>query len=293
MPGAYFCRSFWYDSWLSILRAFLPIRARQTMSSDATPVSPQPQKSNSSTVLIIVIVVVGGFFFFIACTGVLVALLLPAIQAAREAARRATCTNNTKQVALALLNYEDRYGSFPPAYVADENGKPMHSWRVLILPYLEANDVYQAYDFDEPWDGPNNRKLAGRMPGVFRCPSSPESGNDTNYVAVVGDETVWPGATGVARGQIKDGASNTILVVETSDSGINWMEPRDLTLDEAVKGVNPPAGPGISSHHPGGAVVGFCDGHVQFVDEDARPDALRALLTKDGKEDVNASALDH
>ena len=93
-----------------------------------------------------------------------IGLLLPAFSSAREAARRMQCLNNLKQIALALHNYHDVYGVFPPAYIPDAQGKPKHSWRVLILPFLEEQGTYEKYDFDEPWDGPNNRALLTSMP---------------------------------------------------------------------------------------------------------------------------------
>ena len=102
--------------------------------------------------------------------GILVALLLPAVQAAREAARRMQCTNNLKQIALAMHNYHDVHGSFPAAYIADENGRPMHSWRVALLPYLERSDLYNQYNFNEPWDSPGNLKVAEQLPQTYRCP---------------------------------------------------------------------------------------------------------------------------
>ena len=80
------------------------------------------------------------------------------------------CTNNLKHIGLALLNYNDIFGCFPPAYTTDANGKPMHSWRVLILPFIEQQTLYKRYRFDEPWDGPNNSLLAKEMPSVFPLP---------------------------------------------------------------------------------------------------------------------------
>jgi len=102
----------------------------------------------------IAVAVILGVFV---CGGILVALLLPAVQSAREAARRAQCSNNLKQIALAFHNYHDTYRTFPPAYIPDEDGNPKHSWRVLILPFLEQRALYEQYNFDEPWDSPNNR----------------------------------------------------------------------------------------------------------------------------------------
>src|SRR5262245_52749889 len=101
------------------------------------------------------------------------ALLLPAPRQAREAARRMQCSNHLKEIGLALQNYHDVYQSFPPAYVANGEGRPMHSWRVLILPYLGHKALYDQYHFDEPWDGPNNSQLHKEKVSVFCCPSRP------------------------------------------------------------------------------------------------------------------------
>jgi hypothetical protein len=148
-----------------------------------------------------------------------------------------SCSNNLKQIALALHNYHDRYGSLPPAYVADEDGKPMHSWRVLILPYLEQQALYDIYDMDEPWNGPNNIQLLKDVPSIYACPSatghSKRRGTCTSYVAVVGPTTPWPAPSVASFATIKDGMSNTALVVE-SNHEIPWLEPRDLQMDEAM-----------------------------------------------------------
>ncbi len=249
-----------------------------------------PKQGLSGCVIAAIVVAFAGVALF-CFAGIGLALLLPAVQAAREAGRRSQCMNDMKQISLALLNYHDVYHSFPPAFVADADGKPMHSWRVLILPFMEQNQLYQQYDFNEPWNGPKNSRLASQMPAQFRCPSDSVDGNNTNYVAVVGPETVWPGAAPVGVRAIRDGTSNTILLVENVGAGINWLEPRDLTLDEALRGINPPHQPGISSHHPGGADAVFCDGHVQYLSDELNPNTLRALLTKDGGEPVNPNEL--
>ena len=104
------------------------------------PYAPPARKTSGAPVLVIVLV--AALVGVVLCGGILTALLLPAIQAAREAARRASCSNNLKQINLALLNYENAHKCFPPAYIPDEDGTPMHSWRVLILPYLEQNALY-------------------------------------------------------------------------------------------------------------------------------------------------------
>ena len=81
---------------------------------------------------------------------VLIALLLPAVQSAREASPRTNCKNNLKQIGLALHNYHDAYGSFPPAWTTDADGRPLLSWRVLLLPFLDEAPLYEEFDLTEP-----------------------------------------------------------------------------------------------------------------------------------------------
>ncbi len=225
--------------------------------------------------------------------------LLPAVQAPRITTRRNYCSNNLRQIGIALQNYEDTYGSFPPAYIADANGKPMHSWRVLLLPFLEQENLYKQYRFDEPWDGPNNSLLAKMYPEMhlYRCPSDPDTdppSGMTSYLAVVGPETVWPGAKAVSLAKIKDGSSNTLLVVESHNSGIHWMEPRDLHTTQMPMAVNPMRGQGICSCHGakqdrGRGTCAQClwaDGSVRSLENDTPPATIRALLTIAGGEEV-------
>ncbi|MGD9720256.1 MAG: DUF1559 domain-containing protein [Pirellulales bacterium] len=182
-------------------------------------------------------------FVLTAVVGVFFALGGVFVRSQQEVARRAKCTGLLKQVGIALHNYHATDKCFPPAYFADADGKPMHSWRVILLPYFgdaASRALYQQYRFDEPWDGPNNRTLAGMIPQVYRCPSSTAPVGETSYTAVVGPEAGWPGSEARNIGDFTDGLSSTIALVEIAESGINWMEPRDLTFTQAAQGVNPP-----------------------------------------------------
>jgi prepilin-type processing-associated H-X9-DG protein len=249
---------------------------------------PPPPRSSSS-VPIVVIVLVCVFVGLLVCGGILAALLLPAVQAARQAAQRAQCTNNLRQIGLAMGSYHDMYGTFPPAYLADADGKPMHSWRVLILPFMEQKPLYDRYNFDEPWDGPNNRQLADLIPLPYQCPTdlATPAGTGTNYTVITGQGTMFEGETASRMSSITDGTSNTIMVVETT-AGINWMEPRDLDLNAMSLNVN--ASPAeISSHHPGGAQAVFADGHVSFLSQSLSAQILRALITRAGDEPVGGN----
>jgi type II secretory pathway pseudopilin PulG len=212
-------------------------------------------------------------------------LLSPGVQSQPRGGRRAACINNIHQISLALALYEQQYGCLPPAYIADAQGKPMHSWRVLILPFMQEQTLYDRYDLSEPWDGPNNSKLHNTLVPIFSCPSDRKNpGTDTNYVAVVGPGTAWPGATCTSKSLVTDGLSNSILLVEVANSGIHWMEPRDLPVAAVSAGINPKSGSGISSAHPGGVIVSLMDWQHIFLSETTPVEVLNALLTIRGGE---------
>ncbi|MHC4403226.1 MAG: DUF1559 family PulG-like putative transporter [Planctomycetota bacterium] len=209
----------------------------------------------------------------------------------------AYCNNNLKQLALSMHTYRDEHGSFPPAYIPDKNGKPMHSWRVLLLPYMEGGALYKQYDFSEPWDGPNNRRLAAQMPDVYRCERE-EWGiktNITHYVAVTGPKAAWPGSEPMDLDDIRDGPDSTLLLIEIPKPGVHWMEPKDLTLEEALAGLSPKSGPSILAARDdlrwakGKACspVAFVDGSVCCLPNDIPTRAFESLLTADGGELVD------
>ena len=229
----------------------------------------------------------------VAAAGIGTAILLPAIQASREAARRMQCMNHMKQLGLSIHNYHDVTNSFPPLYTVDANGKPLHSWRVMILPFIEQAALYDAIRHDEPWDSEYNKQFHDRMPAVFQCPSNPDKG--CCYVVIAGEVFVPARqATGVgqrwARGNtnfasISDGTSNTLAFIEVQ-TPFNWMNPMaDITLDELAKGINDDNVAG--SHHRGGCNVGFFDGSVRFISESIDLRVLRALGTPAGGESMS------
>jgi hypothetical protein len=157
----------------------------------------------------------------------------------REMRSRFSCQFNLRQIAFALQQYHLTYGSLPPAYVPDAHGKPMHSWRVLILPFLERDDLYAKYRFDEFWDGPNNRQLIDLMPRVYACPGQ-QGSPYTDFQAVIGPNTAWPGPVGRKMAEIHDDSASTVLVVEFTDGKTIWTEPRDLAFDEAIRVLSSP-----------------------------------------------------
>jgi prepilin-type processing-associated H-X9-DG protein len=222
----------------------------------------------------------------LACGGILFALLLPAVQAARDAARRTQSSNNLKQIGLAMHNYHDANQTFPPAYVADADGKPMHSWRVLMLPYLEQGALFNQYNMNEPWDGPTNSQISSTIIPTYDSPTDAAVGATADYLIVAGPETIFDAAKPAKMAEIVDGTSNTILVVESVGSGIGWSEPRDLSLANLDLTINGTPGNSIRSGNAQGASVLFADGSVRFLKNGTDPQVLRALLTKGGGEVV-------
>lgn len=247
-----------------------------------------PAKSGSGTTTLVA-VLIGAAVMFVICGGILLALLLPAVQAAREAARRAQCANNLKQIGLAMHNYHSEYNCFPPAYVADKDGKPLYSWRVLLLPYMEQKALYQQFHLDEPWDSPNNRPLANLMPPMYRCPSdpNPNSATTTHYVAITGPGTVFDDAKACRFSDITDGMSNTLLVLETPGTPVNWTEPVDTTIDELTLGMSSNGG---RQPHLGGFQSILCDGSYHFISSSIDVETLKRLSEKSDGKPIDAGA---
>jgi hypothetical protein len=194
-----------------------------------------------------------------------------------QTAREATCISHLKTIGNALLNYKEEHGTFPPAYIADKDGKPMHSWRVLILPYLEQHDLYAQYHFDEPWNSEHNRRLAVQIPSEYRCPADPsDAKTTTSYLAVVGSQVAWPGDRPISNAESGDG--DAILVVEASNSDIDWLEPRDMGFSEAIRGVNADTGFGIRSRHADLANCLLMTGGVESLHNNISEPLLLKLL---------------
>lgn len=224
----------------------------------------------------------GGAFLVLFVGIGLPVLLSPMYSSAGPTARRFQCAYTLKNIGLGLFLYREKFGCLPPPYVPDKTGKPMHSWRVLVLPSIAQDSLYRAYRFDEPWNGPNNSKLAMARDPEFACPGDPTAYSPgiaaTNYVAVVGPDTAW--SSKHPEKPVDD--DHRVLLVEVENSGINWMEPKDLTVDQAITGLTSKSGPRISSgHDPRLANVLLVDGRVAELPTDISPELLRTVLTED------------
>ncbi|MBI1248587.1 DUF1559 domain-containing protein [bacterium] len=231
---------------------------------------------NAKVVIIVVVVVLGVMFMM--CAGLMVALLLPAVQAARTAARQTQSSNNLKQIEIALLNYESTYGCYPSAYMPDADGKPMHSWRVAILPFVEESYMFDQYDFSQPWDSPHNLQVTKSMPLVYANPALSKADIDqglTSYVALAGPNTVLATQGWRKISEIVNGMSSTINVVDDLEHPVPWSKPDDISPEEFLS-MN------VNENAFRCTLVGYCDGSVRPLGEDDRY-VFQQQVTIDGK----------
>jgi hypothetical protein len=214
----------------------------------------------------------------------LVATLKPVVSKLRGRAERERSANSLKQIALAMHNYLDAYRSFPTVANFDKAGKPLLSWRVHLLPFLDQVKLYEQFHLDEPWDSEHNKTLIAKMPAVYQ--SSKNKGllqaGKTNYLVPVGENFIFTGTSkAIPISGITDGTSNTILTVDADDDhAVIWTKPDDFKPDPQ----KPQTG---LRNNPGGSfLIGLADGSVRFVPWNVDPKILYAHFTRNGGEVV-------
>jgi len=235
-------------------------------------------------------IVSAGVGTLLSCVLLLPALLLPAVQKVREAAGRAQSSNNLKQMGIAMLNYNDTYqGRMPPPAFGDPNKpegqrRPLLSWRVAILPYVEQQFLYNQFKLDEPWDSPNNKPLLAKMPKIYQLPGDDKTPPDhTHYQVFVGNGAAFESSRSVLfPGEFADGSSNTILIA-TIEQAVPWTKPDDVPFDP-----NRPIAPLLSTFFRSGTPVVMADGSVRFVKRDISEKTLKAAITRNGNEPLGS-----
>lgn len=288
-----------------------------------TSASPSPRVILRGFTLVELLVV-------IAIIGTLVALILPAVQAAREAARRTECQSNLRQIGLAIVSHESSHQTFPIGcigcrFVTPEPGQPyvpqrFLSWNIQVLPFIEQESLFAQFDFEvTSYQSPNKEAGATVLP-IFLCPSTLEDALQnttglwktlafTDFAGIYGVEgegrdntdsssAHWLNSESlgvmlyeepVTTEEIEDGLSKTALVGELKLRRVaecEWANGHNVFAQEGSTPINHTSGLGneLGSPHPGGASVIFCDGHVQFLNEDMNQTVLNAILTKSGHE---------
>ena len=211
----------------------------------------------------------GGFTVIemLVCTGILlvVGVLLLAMFApvsrGRYAARRTQCKNNLKQIGLAIHQYHDRYNSLPPVVTVDAEGRPLHSWRTLILPFLDQKELYGQIDLTKPWNDPANTTAAAKIPAVYCCPTSYDRREYSSYLAVTWakENPLSNPPKSLDRVAMR---GTTIMVVEVPQNlAVHWMTPSDAdseVLEQLIKAKDHP--------HDNHFHIAFADGSVRAID---------------------------
>lgn len=210
--------------------------------------------------------------------------ILPALvrRTYQDAQRRAS-ENKLKQLTLAMIGYADTKKSLLPAVANfDKQGKPLLSWRVHVLPYLNEQKLYRQFHLDEPWDSPHNKELLAKMPKVFHGPNRKlNADGKTIFLVPVGKDVAFTGGPERRRfpADFTDGTSNTIFIVESDDAhAAPWTKPEDLKIDRE----NPQRG--LGGHFHGGFLVAMADGSVRFVKKSVSKTTLWFAFTPAGGE---------
>jgi hypothetical protein len=193
----------------------------------------------------------------------------PVALPARERAAKKVSAANLKQIALAMHDYESNHGSLPPPAIVDKNGKPLLSWRVVILPFLKQGDLHKKFRLDEPWDSEANKKLLGQMPKVFG-----DTGNKTRFRVFVGGGAMFEPQKRSLLANVPDGTANTILFVEAAEA-VEWTKPDEL--EYAPKQPLPQLG---GAPFPSGFHIVMCNGDVHFVRKGVPEVTLRRMITR-------------
>lgn len=243
---------------------------------DSEDLNTPPTRPTSPRGIVLKIMAVLGI------VSLVVLLLLPAVRTARPAARRIACANKLKQIAIALHSYADACGTFPPAYTVDADGKALHSWRTLILPWLEQKALYDSIDLTKPWDDPVNTKARETAVSEYQCPSTMDLGNHTTYLAVVTNGSCMRFGHSCSLAEVTDGLSTTLLVIDVDMAhAVPWMSPVDAD-EQVILSIDTES----ELQHPGGFQAAFADAHVRFLEADLSAPQRRALISISGHDDA-------
>ena len=243
----------------------------------------------------------------ISIIGVLIALLLPAVQAARNAARRISCGNNLHQIGIALQAYHEVHRCFPPGGIEPISPKwpkgRQLAWSAFLLPHIEQRPLYERVDFTEAFDSDRNAEAAATVVATYLCPSVGRTSNlvegrgACDYGGIYGERITSPNNPpkgtmlydrAVSIRQILDGTSTTLIVSE--DGGWKdgqWINGRNVFDQAYAINQAPPFENDIRSDHPGGANALLADGSARFLNEHMDLETLAAICTREGREIVD------
>lgn len=215
-----------------------------------------------------------------------------AAQRVREGRERLASIRNLEKIAAALNAYAADHGAYPAPSIKDRRGKPLLSWRVLILPYLGEQDLYDQFNLSAAWDSDKNQMMTyGSMPAVFRHPNSQSWASDTPYHLITGAGTLFPSTGPLGPRQVSDGATKTLLLVEGRSSS-SWIEPIDIDASASGGLINSASGDGLGGITEGGVCVVTVDGRGHFLSEATPSMTVNALISPRGGEPLPDDVLD-
>lgn len=216
-------------------------------------------------------------------------LLWPTFQGLKARRDRVASFNNLQRIAEALNAYAVQHGSYPPPVVSDASGKPLYSWRVLILEQLGESYLAGKFRRDLAWDAPENASVLSQCPSVFICPTlnRTQVASSANYALIMGNNTLFPSSGPLSPSQVTDGRDRTLLVVEVERAGGEWSQPWDIDVAKlntkiGFGGIN-----AIGGNHVGGGAIAFADGTPGWLPEALSPALLRGLISPAGGEQID------
>ncbi|WP_435020938.1 DUF1559 domain-containing protein [Tundrisphaera sp. TA3] len=212
----------------------------------------------------------------------LIGLLLPARRTASRAARRMQCASNMHNIGLGLFGYEQSHHALPIGRTEDADGRPLHDWRTLILPYMDHEALYNSLNLSKSWDDPANAEAMATEIGVFHCPELPNPKNMTTYLGIATPDGCFPPGRPLKSEEFTDGRSTTLMVIEGgAEHAAPWMAPVDAD-ERLILGL----GPSTKSNHRGGMNALFADGADRFLSDQIAPEIRRIMITVSGHDQI-------
>jgi hypothetical protein len=217
----------------------------------------------------------------VAVIGMIVAYVVSTPTGSRTQSKSTVARSCLYNIGLAMVQEAERHGGRFFSAIYDKDGKPLLSWRVKVLPFLEANELYRQFHLNEPWDSEHNKTLIEKMPTVYKNPLSGNLHGKTVYQVPTGKETIFFDTNGTSLEQITDGAASTILLVETdTEHAVPWTKPEDITID--------PRDPAARLQRWGGSFLAvFASGLVRPLSDDTDPATLWSYFTRAGGEEMS------
>jgi hypothetical protein len=247
---------------------------------------PTSQLKRRSDLKMFALRAIGLVMVVVIFSAVMVYGLWPTFKGLKARRDAIACMSNLQRIARALNAYAADFGTYPTPTVTDAAGKPLYSWRVLILPYLDEAGLYANFQLDEAWDSAANSLLIAQCPDVYLSPGSGINASLANYVFITGSGTVFPPSGPLKPAQISDGVDRTLLVVETDNLIHDWSKPFDIDIAKLNSRIGASGPDTIGGTHAEGATAVFADGQAAWLSVDLPAAIVDASISPNGNESI-------